>query len=388
MIGNRSPRVLMVAETFDAYGAERWITAVANGLSERGMQVALARPNIHLDSLGLRPEVRLCAFDVFDVADPMGWITDRTLAARIIESQSPDVAVVSCGNVLASIGFREELMQRGIPFVSVTHLGGEPGFDLPCPDPLAPAIARVHNAAEPAVGVSDDVVRSLREHFGLNSDRGVTVYNGRPDSFFAPVDQPLRATVRQQLGLVDSDVMVITVARVHPAKGYQYQLEAIELLRQLPIWPRLHFVWVGGTDALRRLRALVVARRLSDHVHLLGLRHDVADLLGSADIFVLPSRQEGFPLSIIEAMAKGLPVITTPVNGNLELVGETAELISDPNIDPARTISDLAAAIETLAIDPQRRKTLGAAGYQRASAQWRERPMIDEYERMIRAAIR
>ncbi|MCU1360946.1 MAG: glycosyl transferase in large core assembly cluster [Ilumatobacteraceae bacterium] len=377
-------RVLILTETSGLYGAERWTAAVANGLSRRGMQVTLARP-VHAGeaSLAMDPEVGLCEFNVFSQIDPLGWVTDRSLAATIIDAEQPDVALVSCGSVLSCMGARQELLQRGIPYISVSHLGGQPGFDLPCPAWLRDQAAEVLNGASTCIGVSNDVVASLRADFGLSDDRGRAVLNGRPDEFFLPVDDERRRRLRAELGMDEQMVMVLTVARVHPNKGYQFQLEAMEVLRHRPIWDRLRFVWVGGTEAQRRLRALVIARGVTGNVQLLGHREDVVDLLGAADIFVLPSRQEAAPLAIVEAMAAGLAIITTPVNGIPDLVGRCAVMVADPNDEPAATARELAIEIEALAADPQRRSELGRAAHERASLLWREDRMIDEYQRLI-----
>lgn len=382
-----SPTLMLFSESNDIYGANRWVNALAGGLAARGFEVVIARPSGGDAGANPPPSVRVRAFDVLDQPDPLAWIGDRALAQQLLDEVQPDLALVSGGNVLANLGVREELLHRDIPFLSVTHLGGEAGFDLPCPAPLRERIAAVLNGAAVAIGVSADVVQSLRTDYGLAAGSGIAVLNGRPAEYFAPVDPARRLAVRRQLGIADDEIMCFTSARVHPAKGYQHQLAAFALLRDQAVWSRLRFVWAGGTDALRRLRAVVLAQRLTDRVHLLGPRTDVLDLLGAADVFVLPTQQEGSPLAIIEAMARGLPVITTPVNGVPAMVGDAAVLIADPNSDPSATARQLAEAIQSLAGDADRRMTLGAAAHARAGALWREDTMIDRYEQLLRAAL-
>jgi glycosyltransferase involved in cell wall biosynthesis len=101
---------------------------------------------------------------------------------------------------------------------------------------------------------------------------------------------------------------------------------------------------------------------LSHRVELLGARADVPDLLARSDVFVLSSRSEGFPVSVLEAMAAGLPVVATDVGGVGEAVedGETGFLI------PAADSEALAAALERLLVDGELRRRLGAAGRARA----------------------
>jgi glycosyltransferase involved in cell wall biosynthesis len=106
----------------------------------------------------------------------------------------------------------------------------------------------------------------------------------------------------------------------------------------------------------------VAARGLSDRVELLGAQGTVAELLARSGVFVLSSRSEGFPVSILEAMAAGLPVVATDVGGIAEAVvdGETGILV--PAADPQA----LAGALEQLVADVELRRRLGAGGRARA----------------------
>ena len=118
-------------------------------------------------------------------------------------------------------------------------------------------------------------------------------------------------------------------------------------------------------------------------VRLAGERDDVGELLAAADLFVLSSRSEGLPLSILEAMAAGLPVVASDVGGVPELVvdGETGLLV--PPGDPHA----LAAAIDRLLDDPDLRRRLGAAGRLRVSEQFdlesTQRAHLDLYRTLL-----
>jgi glycosyltransferase involved in cell wall biosynthesis len=116
-----------------------------------------------------------------------------------------------------------------------------------------------------------------------------------------------------------------------------------------------------GPDA-SEVAATVKARGLSNRVELLGAQGTVAQLLARSDVFVLSSRSEGFPVSILEAMAAGLPVVATDVGGVAEAVvdGETGILV------PAANPQAFAGALERLLADVELRRRLGAAGRARA----------------------
>jgi glycosyltransferase involved in cell wall biosynthesis len=152
--------------------------------------------------------------------------------------------------------------------------------------------------------------------------------------------------------------LVISVGRLAEPK------DAVTLVRALAAVPAGRFTGlIVGDGPDRELVAAEVRRLgLQDAVVLAGTRGDVPELLARADVFVLSSRSEGAPVSILEAMAAGLPVVATRVGGVEELVadGETGLLV--PSGDPAA----MSAALARLTADPALRRRLGAAARERA----------------------
>ena len=125
------------------------------------------------------------------------------------------------------------------------------------------------------------------------------------------------------------------------------------------------------------------ARRLgiADRVRLPGFLADPARLLTHADLFALSSDSEQFPISVVEAMAAGLPVATTDV-------GDVAAIVSEANRPfVVRTEADLARAIAALAADPDLRRRVGEANRSLARARYDERTMIDRYHRLYASAL-
>src|SRR5204863_7471061 len=113
----------------------------------------------------------------------------------------------------------------------------------------------------------------------------------------------------------------------------------------------------------RRARELALP---ADRVRFLGFRRDVPRLLAASDFFVLPSRTEGLPLCLLEAMAQGLPAIATPVGGVPEVIEEGITGLLTPVEDPAA----LAEAIRRLAAEPALRARMGAAAQRRAAEEF------------------
>jgi glycosyltransferase involved in cell wall biosynthesis len=184
------------------------------------------------------------------------------------------------------------------------------------------------------------------------------VRNGRDPGVFRP-SPGARSRIRSELGVPDDRVVVIAVSRLVRHKGYPELAAAMRDVPDAELWV------VGerlpsdrGEDMLDLLRNAGLGCRL----RLLGYREDVASVLAAADIFVLPSHFEGLPMSVIEAMLTGLPVVATDTRGPREqVVPEVTGLLVPPaSVDP------LAAALRRLVRDPAARAAMGEAGLQRA----------------------
>jgi glycosyltransferase involved in cell wall biosynthesis len=152
-------------------------------------------------------------------------------------------------------------------------------------------------------------------------------------------------------------VEVVGVGRFAYPKDFTTLLDALTLVAA-PCRVRL----AGDGPDLGAVASALTRNGLSHRVELLGARADVPDLLASSDVFVLSSRSEGFPVSVLEAMAAGLPVVAPDVGGVGEAVedGETGFLV------PAADAEALAGALERLLVDGELRRRLGAAGRARA----------------------
>lgn len=140
--------------------------------------------------------------------------------------------------------------------------------------------------------------------------------------------------------------------------------------------PAFRLTIVGDGPDRAPLTALAGQLGLADCVRFLGYRSDVSALLGAAGFFVLSSRSEGISLTLLEAMAAGLPVVATEVGGNREVVvpGQTGLLV------PERSPGALAGAMLALVRDPEQARRLGAAGRRRVEDQFSLPRMVAQYE--------
>ena len=198
--------------------------------------------------------------------------------------------------------------------------------------------------------------------------RAIGIGNGRDPARFRP-DPVARAGIRSVMGVPEDRVVVITVARLVQHKGFPELAAAMRALPDAELWV------VGERLASDRgpdMAALLRGAGLGQRLRLLGYREDVPALLAAADVFVLASHFEGLPMSVIEAMLTGLPVITTDVRGPRELtLPEVTGLIVPPGDSVA-----LAKALRQLVGDPTLRARMGAAGRVRAAERYDEAQVI------------
>jgi glycosyltransferase involved in cell wall biosynthesis len=218
---------------------------------------------------------------------------------------------------------------------------------------LRPLIDRelIARLADTFVAVSQQGRRSMIEVERIPAERVVVVTNGIPE--MAAGDG---ARIRDELGIPPQAPLVGSVGHLRAEKAYEVLIEAAGEL--LPERPQLRVLIAGEgpeRDSLERLSATL---ELGAAVTLAGARDDIPDLLAALDVAVCCSDFEGGPLSVMEYMAAGLPVVATRVGGLPELVrdGETGVLV------PARDPRALALALAELLDDPVRRRELGAAG--------------------------
>jgi glycosyltransferase involved in cell wall biosynthesis len=202
--------------------------------------------------------------------------------------------------------------------------------------------------------------RATYEKLGVEPHRMVTVPNGvRPR-----VSSPGRAAARRELGLDADQPVVMTVGRLTVMKGHRYLIEAVPEL--LDSFPDLAVVVIGDGH-LRAALMDRVARLGVDHaVRFAGHRSDARGLLDAADVFVLPSRHEGMPLAVLEAMDAGLPVVGTRVIGTSEAV---ADGVSGRLVAPQRPAA-LAGALGELLGDPALRHRMAVAARERYEQQF------------------
>lgn len=133
--------------------------------------------------------------------------------------------------------------------------------------------------------------------------------------FSEPIAEEQRHEIRAGMGVPDDAVLLCSVGELNNNKNHSLVIRALALLEN----ENVHYCIAGEGDCRERLTALSQELGMADRVHLLGYRSDMRELYKSSDIFCFPSLREGLPVSLMEAMASGLPCVASRIRGNVDL---------------------------------------------------------------------
>jgi glycosyltransferase involved in cell wall biosynthesis len=266
--------------------------------------------------------------------------------------------------------------------ILAASLAGVPGIVatlqlfMPLPRPRSIVLGLASRAVQRYIAVSHGVAAAFAEGWAVSEAKIRVIPNAVPIGGF---DDARDAGLRRALSGGRERPIALTLARLDSQKGLPYLLRAAAEL------PAVQFVLAGEGGERPALEAEIRALGLEDRVRLLGHRHDAAALLGACDVFVLPSLFEGLPVSVLEAMAAGRPVVATAVVGTTEAVVDGVTGLLVPPRDPAA----LARAISRLLEDPELARRLGAAGRarveERFSADAMAHRVSDLYDEILAA---
>lgn len=225
--------------------------------------------------------------------------------------------------------------------------------------------------ADRVIGCTDSITAVAAQTLRLSPDKALTIPNGTPlQPFLAPPDPtPLRA----EFGLAPDEAVVGTVGRLTEEKN---QADFLRMARAVHAQrPRTRFLIVGDGPCRGELERLGTSLGLHGRVVFTGPRRDIPALMNLMDVFVLSSRWEALPVTILEAMAAGTPCVATDVGGCRDVVrpGDTGWLV--PPGDP----DALARAVLAILADPDQAATVTA----RARALVVERHSIEHFTRAM-----
>lgn len=221
----------------------------------------------------------------------------------------------------------------------------------------------------------------LMNNWALVSTKLHTVYNG--SSFSRFINSGEKQLIRKTLfSSIPDGFWFGTAGRLVPVKNHEGLIHAFNrVARQMA---NCHLLIAGSGPLEKYLKGLVDELGLASKVHFLGYRTDIPEVLKTLDAFVLPSRREGLPMALLEAMASGLPVVGSRVGGIPEILqGCGAGMLVTP-----MDSDDLAVKMLEMAKMPSEQlHTIGILAKQRAVEGFSARAMIDGYDKIFRSTL-
>ena len=200
------------------------------------------------------------------------------------------------------------------------------------------------------VCASDAIADSLTAWVPQCARQVSVITNGIPLGRFSNVGE----IENGDLPLVGPGPVVLSVGRLAPEKDQE------TLVRAMALVPDAHLILVGVGPLRQELGAIASSVGVADRVHFLGARQDVPELIQRADVYVQPSKWEGFGIAAVEAMAGGTPVVVSHIPGLSDVVGDAGVLF------PAGDHRRLADSLKQLLQDPEQRRILAEKGRLRA----------------------
>lgn len=331
----------MLYHTIKGLNPERYNAKLCS-LKKKGVFASrLEADGLEVYSLNMRDEDTLA-----------GWFDSlRVLVLLFMYILKERPAIVHSFLFRANIIARIAAFLSGVPVVisSVRVMGGEKRY--------CHIIERVTSfMTDHYVTVSDQVKAHSIQKARIAEKKISTIYNG-VSLQRAPVFD--MTEFMRDFGLKTDDRILMTAGRLHRQKCYDHLIQAMPMVQAA--FPTVKLLILGEGEEENNLKKLVNSLELKEKIIFMGLRPDVDRMLQCSELFVLPSRWEGLPNALMEAMAAGKPVVATAVGGVPELVadGVTGVLV------PPEDFRALADAIKGLLSDEKRALAMGAAGRER-----------------------
>lgn len=339
----------MVVHGMAGGGLEKAVRDLTLQVHQRGLQPAIfstAHLGLYFEELGQR------GVEVFDCRSEGRRLPGLSRPLhRALKAFEPDIIHSHSGTILPSSISRFLL---GRPRMVFTDHGRYP----------EPAwVARVERLCltqiDRYVAVADELADYVKSYLHMPG-RPDVIANGIDLSPYHRPPTKSRDTLRAEWGIAPDQVLVMSVGRLMDVKNHSLLLKALAV--SCKDGPTLRAAMVGDGVLEQPLKAECASLGLNEKVSWLGFRKDVSDCLRAADFFVMSSDSEGLPLVLLEAMAAGLPVVSTRVGAIPRVAGEGG--LTVPVKDPAA----LAAALTQVASDSSLRQRMGRIARERSAA--------------------
>ncbi len=348
-------RIVQAIETAGPGGAERVFICLCRGLGERGHDVRA----LLLRDGWLRTELERFGVDV-TILGLRGSMDRRFLAGFREFLRTSGTEVVHAHEFTLAYYGALAARRTGPPLLTTVH--GK-NFVAGIKRRAAGKVLFRRKEGRTMVAVSSELAAHVSRRLGLGSGRVLVVPNGVEVA--GDPSAPPRAS--------DEPLRLLAVGNLYPVKNHQLLIRVMGRLDSAGVDARLDILGRGAEEP--RLRALVEELGLEDKVALRGFREDVGEFLRRSHLLVSGSLSEGMPVSFLEAMAAGLPVVAPRVGGIPELIDHDRQgLLYDCN-----DADSLELAVKRLAGAEPVRRELGAQAFRRVREEYSEAAMIQRY---------
>lgn len=326
-------RIALLITSLGVAGAERLVVDLADRFASLGHSVLVIYLTGSAEVLPTHPGVKVLGVGM--KRSPASLLRSLLSVRRAIRAFQPDV--INSHLLHASLVARLlRLTMRTPRLVSSAHNMDEGGG-------RARMLAyRVSDwLVDISTNVSDEAVAAFVARGAVKPGRMVTMYNGIDVEKFRFVPSA-RNELRKSLGCDEGSKLLLAVGRFHELKDYPNLIRAFARARDHRPGIKLA---IAGDGVLRaELEAMVESLGVAADVYLLGVRHDVPELMSACDVFVLSSASEGFGLVVAEAMACERIVVATDCGGVREVIGDAGLLV--PPQDSEKLASAILSAID------------------------------------------
>lgn len=348
-------------------GAERGVSLILAGLQERGHRVLLYCNDPRVAEEAERLGVPTAVFHLGgDLA-----VTHAIRFALELRRRAPDALLLGTFKKLWLGALAGRLAE-------VPRVVARIGLETDTPRNLKYRLVMTH-WIDAIVLKADDVRERFREALPrVPEERIVTILGGiAPRPRLRPP-----GSVRRELGIPGSAVVVGSVGRLVEQKRYDRFIRALSLLPKT-----VHGILAGEGGERAALESLAQEVGVGPRLHLLGHRQDIGDVLDALDLFVVSSDREMLSFAMLEAMAAGVPVVSTPVSGAREALERGADGAAAGEVVDF-SAEALSGAMARLASEPERRRRLGRVAAERARERFGFERMLDEWERVLKRTRR
>jgi glycosyltransferase involved in cell wall biosynthesis len=361
-------RLQVVISEMAVGGAERMVVESLRDGSARGDELALLASPGRLDAELTELEIRRATLPTRRSAGAL--LRALATAQRFTRQFKPDV-----------------VHSHNVRVTAIARLAAQIAAPLSRPPVLATyhgvpleevrSATRLLRLADLVVCVSEDLKAQLEEK-GFPPRRLAVIPNGVPDA--TPISPERRAEIDADLGFEESTEVISIVGRLVPQKAHDRFLDAALAVKQAR--PQARFLIVGEGPLREQLEARSVDLELDQAVRFTGVRGDAPDLIARSDLLVFSSIWEGLSIAALEALARGVPVVSTDVAGARELLTTGAGVIAPQDADA------LAEAIVDALADPAARARMGAEGRRLHAERFSVARMNEGYRRIYERLLR